>query len=138
MSCNKPGGQKVVFTPLESEVEGSIPGVLSFLFGVPFSFLFFFLLGTVCVFTTEHFYCCLLLLSTAVYCCLLLSTAVYDPVYYNYTVRCIIYFEVYLACIYTYRVLMLLCVAILLLLQLAAAVRHRVPDGKIVAVVHLI
>ena len=36
----------------------------------------------------------------------------------------------YLACIYADRVLLLLCVAILLLMQLAAAVRHCVPDGK--------
>ena len=64
------------------------------------------------------------------------TTEYLDPINYNYTVRCCTTYEYVF--VYTCHVLQLLLAAAaavwsvaILLLLLLAAVRHRVPDGKI-------
>ena len=116
--------QRVVrrwLAPHESEVEGSIPGVLPF-FCVSFSFSFF-LLGTVCGFTTGY-----LDLIDFNYTCTLL-----------YDIYTRVFICVYLSCISAAALCCYPAVAAAAVLLLAA-VRRRVPDDVLCScgVLHLI
>ena len=112
------GGSKVDCIPSENEVESSNPGVFSFFFICTVFFSTLFVRHRVCGFTTEYLDLIDCNYTTELY------AAVRRTSVYSYLPA------MYFWCFCSVRVFAILLLLMQLLLH-AAAVRHRVPDGKV-------